>query len=125
MKRIAVIVSFTSCDSEDAEFTIVGRWGVVSGQEVTDGGTIKYNPLPDGQYYEVVTYGCDGRFNVLNVHNVCRLGSYSFDSITNELSYKLDSDKEFSSAHITILDCDRIEMSIDEGRVIKYHIRLD
>ena len=125
---LSSILLFTACSLEkEPTFTIIGTWGMVSGTiSMSDGTTTRYEELSAGEYYEILEYKTDG--TLVKTFSVEEYGVYTFNNITNELSYKYDGEKYYRPATVQVIDYDEIivttDYGVDVGRITQYFVRL-
>ena len=116
--------------NEASQFTIIGKWGMVSGTITNeDGTTNRYGENNDGSYYQTLEYLVDGTFikTTLPDKNVS-YGTYTYNNSNQTMEYKLDGNKYYVSAYITIHSAK--EMTIftdykDEGSITQYMKKID
>lgn len=121
-----------SCTTEKEQvFTLVGQWGMVSGTiSDGDGTTNRYGKLSDGSFYQLLEYRTDGTLiRTYLPDNTKTYGVYTFNNVTNELSYKYDGDRFYCPATVQIIDWDEIivttDYGTDIGRITQYLIKID
>ena len=108
-----------SNSSGDAQFTIIGKWGMVSGT-ITDGDgkTNRYGKLSDGSYYQTLEYLVDGSYiKTTFPDNKVSYGTYTYNNSNQSMQYKLDGDKYFVPARITIHSANEMTIFTDWGSV--------
>ena len=118
---IAVLILLSagtsSCSSQ--EFTIVGKWGMVSGS-ITDsnGSTNRYGELSNGSYYQILEYKIDGTYIRTSFPSKdVSYGTYTYNDSNHDLKYKLDGDKYYTPATITIHSANQMTIFTDWGSV--------
>lgn len=102
----------TSNANDDATFSIIGKWGMVSGTITNgDGATSRYSEHGDGYYYQILEYKLDGTFIKTPQPNGKSLyGTYTYNNADQSMKYKLDDEEYYVSASITIHSS--VEMTI-------------
>lgn len=126
---ISSLLFLNACSTEkEPAFTIIGTWGMVSGTiSEGDGTTNRYDEMPSGKYYEILEYKTDG--TLIRTSSVKEYGVYTFNNITNELSYKFDGEKYYRPATIQVIDYDEMIVTTDYrfniGRITQYFVRID
>ena len=112
-------VSRSNFSDDASKFTIIGRWGMVSGTITnSDGNTNRYNPLGDGTFYEILEYKVDGSYvKTAFPDKTTSYGTYTYNNSNQSLQYKLDGDKYYVPAYITIYSANEMTIFTDWGSV--------
>ena len=128
----ASILLFTSCsDEKEQPFSIIGEWGMVSGTiSDADGTTDRYEKLPSGAYYQLMEFRTDGTLIRTYMPDYIRsYGVFTFNNVTNMLSYKYDGDRFYVRANVQIIDADEMIVTTDYGtsigRITQYFVKID
>ena len=133
LRKFAITIStflFISCSVNNEEaFTIIGKWGMVSGTiSNPDGTTNRYDKLSSGNFYQTIEYQKDGTLIKITFPDYIKsYGIYTFNNVTNELSYKLDGDIYYCPAIVQIIDNDEMIITTNYGtnigKITQYFIK--
>ena len=128
----ASIVLFASCSNEKEKvFSIIGEWGMVSGTiSDADGTTDRYDKLSSGAYYQLLEFRTDGTLIRTYMPDYIRsYGVFTFNNVTNVLSYKYDGDRYYLRSNVQIVDADEMMITTDYGenigRTTQYFVKID
>lgn len=128
----ASIVLFASCSNEKEKvFSIIGEWGMVSGTiSDADGTTDRYDKLSSGAYYQLLEFRTDGTLIRTYMPDYIRsYGVFTFNNVTNVLSYKYDGDRYYLRSNVQIIDADEMIITTDYGtsigRTTQYFVKID
>lgn len=128
----ASIVLFASCSNEKEKvFSIIGEWGMVSGTiSDADGTTDRYDKLSSGAYYQLMEFRTDGTLIRTYMPDYIRsYGVFTFNNVTNVLSYKYDGDRYYLRSNVQIVDADEMIITTDYGenigRTTQYFVKID
>ena len=134
MKRLALIclailAVLTSCTKEDAAFTIIGPWGMVSGTITnSDGTTNRYDSMGAGAYYEYMEFKTDGTLIRTSLPSQEKTyGVYTYNDATKSLSYKYDGDKYYYPATVNVISSTEMNVTTDwgsVGRMTQYFVKV-
>ena len=121
LRKFAITLStflLISCSVNNEEaFTIIGKWGMVSGTiSNPDGTTNRYDKLSSGNFYQIIEFQKNGTLIKTTFPDYIKsYGIYTFNNITNELSYKFDGDRYYSPAIVQIIDNDEMVITTNYG----------
>lgn len=135
MKKLASIIClvtlfvFTACTKEDATFSIIGPWGMVSGTITnSDGTTNRYEPLQGGGYYEYREFRADGTLIHTKLPSQEKeYGVYTYNDATKSLSYKFDGDQFYQPAVVNVISSKEMNITTDwgsVGRMTQYFVKV-
>ncbi len=129
---ITSVILLISCSEEkEKDFSIIGEWGMVSGTiSNADGTTIRYNKLSSGGYYQILEFQTEGTLIRITMPDYIKsYGVYTFNNVTNELSYKFDGNKYYFPATVQIINTDEMVITTDYGTNIgkstQYFVKTD
>jgi len=98
------------------QFELIGKWGMISGTITnSDGTTDRYGEL-GGIYYQTLEYKADGTF-IRIASGQTNYGTYTYNNSTQTMKYKLDGDRYYVNATITIHKAREITLFTDWGSV--------
>ena len=137
MKKFFIILclavcALCSCTKEAPDsgnkgtFTLIGKWGMVSGT-ITDknGNTTRYDEY-EGFYYQYLEFKASGSLvRTTNPDGTITQGVYSFNDATRGLSYKYDGDMYYLNAMVSVISPTEMNMTTDYGTAgrITQHFR--
>ena len=113
-----IVSSVSSCEKEDiSSFTIIGKWGMVSGSITEgDGSTKEYGSLGKDTYYQTLEFKPDGTLSkTIWPSGSISHGDYSFFEAGKILSYKFNGDEYYYSASIFVFSSREITITTDYG----------
>ena len=129
---ITSVILLISCSEEkEKDFSIIGEWGMVSGTiSNADGTTNRYNKLSSGGYYQILEFQTEGTLIRITMPDYIKsYGVYTFNNVTNELSYKFDGNKYYFPATVQIINTDEMVITTDYGTNIgkstQYFVKTD
>lgn len=129
---VTSLILLVSCHKEREEaFTIIGEWGMVSGTiSDANGTTDRYDKHSSGAYYQLLKFRTDGTLIRTSMPDyLISYGVYTFNNVTNELSYKFDGNRYYFPATVQIVSADEMIITTDYGpnigRSIQYFVRND
>ena len=129
---ITSVILLISCSEEKEKvFSIIGEWGMVSGTiSNADGTTNRYNKLSSGGYYQILAFQTEGTLIRVTMPDYIKsYGVYTFNNVTNELSYKFDGNKYYFPATVQIINTDEMIITTDYGMNIgkstQYFVKTD
>jgi hypothetical protein len=113
---LLVVVSFQSCTKE---FTIIGKWGMISGTITnSDGSTDYYGSLGNGIYYQYLEFRQDGTLiRTALPDETIEYGVYTYNDADNSLSYKFNGQMYFSPATVNVLSNSEMNITTDYGSI--------
>ena len=133
LRKFTISISiflFISCSVNNEEvFTIIGKWGMVSGTiSQPDGTTNRYDKLSSGGFYQIIEYQKDGTLIKTTFPDYIKsYGVYTFNNVTNELSYKFDGDRYYIPAIVQIINNDEMIITTNYGanigKITQYFIK--
>ena len=135
MKKLASIISLvilftiTACTKEDASFSIIGPWGMVSGTITnSDGTTNRYDSMGAGAYYEYMEFKADGTLIRTSLPSQEKTyGVYTYNDASKSLSYKYDGDKYYYPASVNVISNKEMNITTDwgsVGRMTQYFVKV-
>ena len=120
-----------SCASEplpEGDFSIIGTWGMKSGSITDDSGTQTYPDLGKNNYYQIIEYKYDGTYKKTTMPtNAVSYGTYSYNDSNQTLRYKLNSDKYYVNAYVTVVSAREMTVLTDWesiGSMTQYFVKL-
>lgn len=95
-----------------------------------DGTTNRYNKLSSGGYYQILEFQTEGTLIRITMPDYIKsYGVYTFNNVTNELSYKFDGNKYYFPATVQIINTDEMVITTDYGTNIgkstQYFVKTD
>ena len=121
----------TSCASEplpEEDFTIIGTWGMRSGSITDDDGTETYPDFGKDNYYQIIEYKYDGTYKKTTMPGkAVSYGTYSYNDSKQTLMYKLNSDKYYVNAYVTVVSAREMTVLTDWGSIgsmTQYFVKL-
>lgn len=128
MKKIIAVLfplilafPISGCSNEESaeRFELLGKWGMVSGSITnSDGTTDRYGELGKGNYYQTLEYKADGTYiKVAMPSGPTSYGTYTYNNSNQTMKYKLDGDRYYTNATITIHKANKITLFTDWGSV--------
>lgn len=126
---VITVLLFASCEKEEeATFSLIGKWAMVSGTITnSDGSVDRYPNLGKGQYYQYMEFRTDGTLIKTTMPDkTAYYGTYTYNDATKDLSYKYDGDKYYYLGSINIVSAKEIILTTDYqslGRVTQNFIK--
>ena len=124
------LLFFTSCEKEeeDTTFTLVGKWGMISGTITeSDGSVNRYPELGKNEYYQYLEFRADGSLIKTTMPDKkVYYGTYSYNDATRDLSYKYDGDKYYLMGSINIISAKEMILTTDylsSGRITQHFVK--
>lgn len=118
---IICLASFSSCTKD---FSIIGKWGLVSWTASNlSGDSSRYDPLESGDYYEYLEFKADGTLIMTSLpDNIKKNGTYSYNDATREMSYRYDGDAHYYQATVFVVSPTEMTLTTDVsyGRWTQY-----
>ena len=137
MKRlIAVFICIinllilTGCTKENSNsFSIIGKWGMVSGSITNkDGSVNRYGKLGSNIYYQYIEYKVDGTIiKTTEPDKKVSYGDYVYNEASKLLQYKFDGEQYYVNASINVVSSNEMTVTFDygsAGRIIQYFFKL-
>lgn len=99
-------------------FSLLGKWGMISGTITDSDGTKRYGELGKDTYYQYLEYKADGTYIKTTFPDLQEYyGTYVYNASNSAMQYKLDTENYYAPAIVTVHSPIEMTLYTDWGSI--------